>query len=410
MKPLFLLLFILIGLNYLSFSQTDELKETNHYTTSEINFMRNNLDSLKIDAMEILLIGLDNKNNYAINVGKRSLGSYLIRSGQQKEGLNYLKMANSYFQEKGDYEIQTETLNEIGNGFLLDGKPLQAEKYFLLSLEAGKNSPDPTSSFLAEANLAQAYINLGNYERAEGYLQHYKKEALKYEKFESVANAYALLGSIALIRNKKALAKEYFDKSAKFGFQSKSKALIAHAYNNKAIVYFDEGERDSSLAYFNKALELRLLTNNAKSISESYFNLGDFYLEIKDFAKSLNYYKQCEHYCKQKKLLREELDVTEALTKLYKTQGNYEQAFSYSEKRVKLLETYYHELAKEQTSNKDLIFLLGEMENESQAEIRQAKLKSDLSDQKYQSYLLFIALAIFVVGIILLMLYKNKIQ
>lgn len=43
-------------------------------------YIRNNLDSLKLDAFRILLLGVEKNNEFAINVGKRSLGSYLIRT------------------------------------------------------------------------------------------------------------------------------------------------------------------------------------------------------------------------------------------------------------------------------------------------------------------------------------------
>ena len=373
-------------------------------------FMRNNLDSLKIDALEILFLGLENKNNFAINVGKRSLGSYLIRTGETDKGLRYLTSSNSYFEEREDYLLQTEVLNELGNGYLYAGKPVMAEKYFLKSLKCGKNSPDPTSSFLAEANLAQAYINLQNYDKAEAYLQHYKVECLKIGKLESVANAYASLGQIALIRKKHALAKEYFRKSAGFGLKSKSKALVAHAYNNMAIAYFEEHKTDSSLALFQKALELRLKTKNAKSICESYYNIGGLYVELKHFDKALDYYTLCENHSKSNNLLKEEMDVNLAISDMYKLQKNFEKALVYSERYSDLLERYYSELSFDHTENQDNFHLLEEMERENGNENYESKMNEELNKQKYQTYLLYAAMILFVLTLIFLTIYKQKIN
>jgi tetratricopeptide (TPR) repeat protein len=373
-------------------------------------FMRNNLDSLKIDAFEILFLGLENKSNFAINVGKRSLGSYLIRTGETDKGLTYLKSSNSYFEERQDYLIQTEVLNELGNGYLYAGKPVLAEKFFLKSLKCGKNSPDPTSAFLAEANLAQAYINLQNYDKAEAYLQHYKKECIKNGKLESVANAYASLGQIALIRKKRALAKEYFQKSAGFGFKSKSKALIAHAYNNLAIAHFEEGKTDSSIALFQKALELRLKIKNAKSICESYYNIGGLYVELKQFDKALEYYTFCENYSKSNNLLKEEMDVNLAISEMYKLQMNFEKALVYSERYADLLEKYYSELAFDHTENQDNFHLLEEMERENGNENYESKMNEQFMNQKYQTYLLYVAMILFVLALIFLTIYRQKNQ
>ncbi len=421
MKPpiLFLLLIQILSFQLLSQEfQTkskqwsdDEIKERAIESLDNWNyFMRNNLDSLKIDAFEILFIGLENNNNFAINVGKRSLGSYLIRTGDTEKGINYLKSSNSYFEEREDFLIQTEILNELGNGYLYAGKPVQAEKYFLKSLKCGKNSPDPTSAFLAEANLAQAYINLQNYSKAEAYLQHYKKQCIKLGKLESVANAYAYLGQIALIQKKHELAKEYFQKSARYGFKSKSKALIAHAYNNMAIAFFEESKMDSSLAYFHNALELRLKTKNAKSISESYYNIAGLYVEMKQYDKALSYYQLCEQYSKSKKLLKEEMDVNLAISDMFKLQKNFEQALVYSERYSDLLEKYYAELAVEQTEDQEILHMLDEMELSNRVDSHEAKLNEQLINQKYQTYLLYVALIVFVTALVILLIYRKKIN
>jgi hypothetical protein len=41
------------------------------------------------------MIGMESENDFAINVGKRSLGSYLIRTGKQDEGIKYLKQSKN---------------------------------------------------------------------------------------------------------------------------------------------------------------------------------------------------------------------------------------------------------------------------------------------------------------------------
>ncbi len=168
MKIVFLLFFLISCHSIIA--QTT-IKSSNELTGKEIQeaatqslenwnyYLRNDLDSLKSDAVQIMMMGYDGKNDFAINTGKRSLGSYLIRTGQQLKGIYYLKAANIYFEKRENFVLQTEILNEIGNGYLNNGKPIEAEKYYLKSLKCGKNSPDPTSAFLAEVNLAQAYVN-----------------------------------------------------------------------------------------------------------------------------------------------------------------------------------------------------------------------------------------------------------
>lgn len=373
-------------------------------------YVRNNLDSLKIDAQNILMIGIEGNNAYAINVGKRSLGSYLVRTGQPSKGIKYLKAANNYFKYKGDKVLQTETLNEIGNGYLNDGKPLEAEKYYLESLKVGKDSPEPTSAFLAESNLAQAYINLGNYDKASALLHHYKNESLKKLKLESVANAYSLLGTIEQEKSNNKLAKEYFRKSAEYGFRSKSKSQIAHAYNNMAIVFFQEGDLNQSLEYFKKALEIRLQTKNSKAISESYYNLGGYYTELKNYADALKYYAISENYSKEKKLLKEELDAVLAIAEVYKLQHKWEEALAKMDVYIQLQEKYYSELSIEKTEETALLETLEQMENQSVTERNEKNLLSVIDDQKYYTNLLYVVFGFSAIALLFLAVYKRRIS
>jgi tetratricopeptide (TPR) repeat protein len=382
---------------------TQSLENWNYY-------LRNDLDSLKSDAIHIMMIGFDGKNEFAINTGKRSLGSYLIRTGQQLKGVEYLKAANTYFEKRENFVVQTEILNEIGNGYLNNGKPIEAEKYYLKSLKCGKNSPDPTSAFLAEVNLAQAYINSGNDDKAEAILQHYKTESLKRKKFEAVSSAYALLGTIAENKKNVPLAKEYYRKSADFGFKSKATSLIAQAYNNMAIVFFKENELEKSLEYFQKALDLRLQTKNSKSISESYYNLGDYYNQSKVFDKAIEYFLICKDYSKNKKLVREELDAVFAISEVYKTQNKWEQAYQEMAKVVDLQKKYFSELAIEQSTDTELLQSLDQMEVDDKNELHEANLIAAIENEKYHTNILYAVFAFAIVALTFLVFYRKKIS
>jgi tetratricopeptide (TPR) repeat protein len=403
------------------FAQSKEAKK-NSLTVTEVNqeamislenwnyFMRNNLDSLQLDAFRILMIGMESENDFAINVGKRSLGSYLIRTGKQDEGVKYLKQSKNYFEKRENLVLQTEILNEIGNGYLNMGKPIEAEKYYLQSLKCGKNSPDPTSSFLAEANLAQAYMSVRNLKKATGILHHYKKESLKKNKLESVSNAYALLGTIEQTNNNLPLAREYYRKSAEYGFRSKAKSQIGHAYNNMAIVYYQEDNLAASLDYFKKALEMRIKTKNSKSIAESYFNLGDYFSGTEQDSEALVYYKLAASYSKAKHLSKEEMDAVYAIYSVYKRDGNWELAIQNVENFTGLQEKYYSELSKKKTEDNELLETLGQLELKNNAATQEAKLLVIIDDQKYRTNILFAVAGFAIFALLILVIYKKRIN
>lgn len=420
-RNFFLLLFCWSLLSVSVYGQYKE-NQSNKFSLKEIQeeaaksierwnyYLRNDLDSLKLDAQRIYLIGIEGQNEFAINVGKRSLGSYLIRTGQAEKGIVYLKDANTYFEKKSNFILQTEILNEIGNGYLNFGKPVEAENYYLKSLRCGKKSPDETSAFLAEVNLAQAYINLGNLEKAAAILHHYKNEALKRLKLESVSTAYALLGTIESRKGNMALAKEYFKKSADFGFKSKSNAQIAHAYNNMAIVYFQEGNSVDALEFFTKALEMRLKTKNVRFISESYFNLGGFYHELGEFEKANEFYIKCEEFCIKHKLVKEQMDAVYSRMEIEKAQGKFEKALERMETYSDLQTNYYSELSKSKTADLEMIDIFDQLEEGERIKLQEAKLLSVIDDQTHHTQILYGAFAICSFALLFLAIYRKKIN
>ena len=372
-------------------------------------YMRNDLDSLKLDGLHIYRLGVKGGNPFAVHVGKRSLGSYLIRTGNQEKGIEYLKAANFYFTKKENYILQTETLNEIGNGYLYFSKPRVAEKYYLKSLKCGKKSPDPTSAFLAEVNLAQAYIDMGNTTKATAILNHYKNQAKKMKKLESVSNAYALLGAIQSGKGKFSLSKELFRKSAYYGFASNAIAQIAHAYTNMAIVYFQEGNQKEALNYFNKSLEIRLKTKNVRSISESYFNLGEYYSGIDDFQTAALYYEKCQAYCKENNLLKEEMEVLLSLINIDKMAENFEIAVQKMEGYIALQKKYYSEVSEVNTRDRDIIEIVESLERGEFDKKEAQKLEESIDTQRFQKYVLYGIFSLCAIALVLLAFYRKKI-
>lgn len=371
---------------------------------------KNDIDSLKKISFELIFEGVEAKNDFAIAVGKRSLGSSLIRSGEPDRGIGFLKESLNYFEKKEDKVISTEILNEIGNGYLNKGLPLEAEKYYLKSLKTGKESSDPTSSFLSEINLGQAYIGLKNYDKATAVLQHYKGESLKLGKLESVANAYALLGTIEQQQRNIPLAMEYFKKSADFGKRSKSKAQIAHALNNMAIVHFEEGETDKTMQLFKEALDIRLSTGNARYIAESYFNIGGLYFELGDYKNAENYYRQCLEFSRSKKLKKDEMDVLLALTELFKIQKKEKEVIKLLEDYILLQESYYSQLAANNSQANEMLESIGQLEAKRKVEDGQIKMKKLTESQKRIWYVVYGIGGLTFVVLIILLAFKNKIN
>ena len=290
------------------------------------DYMRHDLELLKEDALETIRKGLLDKNEFALAVGKRSLGTYLARTGKAERSLIYLEDASICFLKEGDQTLAAETLNELGNAYLILRRGSQAKKAYFSSIKAGLKASDPTSVFMAEINLAQAFLELKDTAQAIALIQDYKRKSAFHKKWEAVANSYAILGKIAQAQNKNDLSVEYFEKSAYFGLRSKAFLIRANALTNLAIVRYSNGDNKNAERLFLQALNLRKLSGEVKSQSESMFNLAVFYEENGKKNEAVSWYRSAINFAIQKQLSPELKDASLALSDLWEGQGNWSEA------------------------------------------------------------------------------------
>ncbi len=372
--------------------------------------MRSNLDSLKTISFELMLAGAETNNDYVIAVGKRGLGTCLNRTGEPAKGVSYLQQALIYFEQAGDLQVVTEILNEIGVGYFKMNRFKDAEAYYMRSLKAGAESPDPTDAFLAKINLGHLYIALKNYEKAASVVQFYKNESLKHGKLEAVSNAYALLGTIEQKRNNIPLAMEYFQKSADFGQKCSSRSQIAHALNNLAIVHFELGETNKTMELFHQALDLRIKTGNAKNISESYYNIGGLYFELGDHKKAAENYLLSKEVAERNQLKRELLDALLAFAELYKAMGKNDLALATMEEYAQLQEEYYSQLSADHSNSIEVMESVQQLETENEVRKREEEMAQMQQAQQGVWYVMYGLGILTLIVMIVLIVFKKKIN
>lgn len=277
-------------------------------------YLRNDMDSLRIVTVELLESAQEAKNGFAKAIGNSSLGSYLIRTGDVEGGIWHLKEAEKYFDKKGDHLLLSETLNEIGHGYYLSGNYNEAIHAYLASIKAGeKAKSDPTAAFNGKLGLGRAYYALGDTAVGIHTIQDYKGLSIEHLKYEAAADAYAFLGMIEMDRGNNELSREYYEKSIQHSERGHSKAHLSHAYNNKAILHFNIGELDSSLMLFEQGLRIREKINHVKGIVESYYNLGFYYNELKDLHNAYIYFSKSAEVARGNDFRGDELDALKEL-------------------------------------------------------------------------------------------------
>lgn len=273
-------------------------------------YISNSIDSLSILGTEILSDSYKHKSDFGIAVANRILGCYDARIGKINRGIRLLTASKNYFVSKNDNELICESMNELGIAYFLKGDYETAKSFFQSSLKFGKESPVETNRFLAQINLAKVYAEQGKSSEAKFLIHEYIKLAIEIEKWESVCNAYSLLGDLALNANQIRTAKNYFEKQIGFAKKAKSSVYITRAINNQAILAYYEGDSEKALQLFQLVLNRRKKEKFAFNLYDAYFNLASYYYGD-NLELALKYVDSCFHVAKENKLLKQELEVYE---------------------------------------------------------------------------------------------------
>jgi len=303
---------ISFGQNKFTFSAFKN--EKNHLRKAKIalelsaEYVRYNIDSLKILAEE--LKKSSNKNAFTRAISCRILGIYDVRKGDFRNGIVLLKSAKNYSLSMQDLELLTSDMNELGNAYFLKGDFKTAEFYYKTSLEIGEDSPKETDVFLALVNLARIHILQKKNSEAKQELEKYIFLATKNEKWEAVANAYAVFADLALEQNNNKLAKLYCENSFSFSNKTMKSYFYLNALTNKAIIFFLSNEKKQALELFQKILRDRKAENITHKIFEAYFNLASYFAES-DKNLSEKYSDSCLQLAKKQGLLGLELEAIE---------------------------------------------------------------------------------------------------
>jgi len=324
------LIFILPTLLYGQTKYESFLIENDIYRQAEkgavlIDYYReNNVDSLKIISIDLIEFGKRKKNDFAMAIGLNGYGKYAILTGKVESGLICFKKSLHYFEKQEDYSNVSILLNEIGNAYLLHGEIYNALESFRISLKVGAHSPEYTDAFNGEIGMSKCFFALGDTIKGLQLLIGYKNKALMNSKYESAAIASAYLSTIEQDRDNVKDSQLYLEESIAYGEKSKSLVQLANSLTNKAILCFQLDKVDSSLVFFEDALNKRQQLGRPRLIVESYFNLASFYVFNEDYPQAISMISESIELARKNELLLDEYDGTELLAYIYEEQNDFE--------------------------------------------------------------------------------------
>lgn len=305
-------------------------KELSSYYQSE------SLDSMRIIGEILFFYGIDERYQPGIEYGKTILSEYYILHGRVNDGIGMAKDLIAPLQERGEYERLSEIYRIIASGYrkLGDGTStlLWAEK----ALEVNKNIKNNPEPFTGYPMLAEAYLLKNKKSKAIEIYSKYILEVSKVKNYRRLSSAYARLGDIYRLNQDLVNAEKYFKLSYTAALNTNLTSPKTHALNNLAIIYFEKNDTETAKDYFIQAMTLREKIGDVKSITESYFNMGEYFFYTENYPDALTWYERSATLAKKEQLLKEEKDGVIGMANTYKALGDFEDATFMLEKALEI--------------------------------------------------------------------------
>ena len=229
------------------------------------------------------------------------------------------------------------SLGSLGTGNLYRANYLESEKYYKLALEEWSKLNNLKMMGGNLSNLGNVYWYLGKFDKAIDY---YIKSMNIREKIADtigIATAISNIGIVHQIQKNFKKANEYYFKSVTY-YQSLLKAAkknkktdvsnvksgLSNSYNNIGAVYLEFKNLDSASIYIEKSLKLREELFDSINMVSCMLNLGDIYLQKKQYNKSEQYLINVKKISLSTGNTRIVISSYDALSNLYRTMAESE--------------------------------------------------------------------------------------
>jgi len=167
---------------------------------------------------------------------------------------------------------------------------LKRVKFAEQALSYAKLSGNKRNLFEANISLGEIYLRNNTYDKALVYLKTAQSIANTLKLKKEIIEVDYLLGRLYMnILNFENTIKQ-FRKTIEEAKEIADSSTMGDAYSSLGITYSKQGKIDSSMIFYQKALQIFDKIHQNKKKQPTYINIGDYFLEIKQPDSALYYF------------------------------------------------------------------------------------------------------------------------
>ncbi len=360
---------------------------------------------------EILKFSLDNNYRNQIANSYYSLGNYYFFNSKLDSSLITLKKAESYLDETSQPLLKASIVMTSGGIYQRKGNVIKANHNFLESLEILDKVDTLKLSKIDKRNrkgkkmvlfnsLAIFNKNTGNYEVANTYYTNAYKMALDMGNMRIAGILLSNQGDLLIKTKQYDEALKVLKKSKKIKMENRDSPKSKGVTDlNIALVYTAQNKFDKALTIFNEIIPLFRQLESTSNLMYSLIGRGQLYNKKGDYLKAIKDCKESYELALAGDDLEYQRSSTKCLSKAYKNSNEFEKAFYYQSKYIKLKDSIF---------NADNIKKITQLEMQYDFEKQNALKEIEIQNKEKESSLIIKSLFFGVLGLLLLLglLYK----
>jgi tetratricopeptide (TPR) repeat protein len=256
---------------------------------------------------------------------------YDLRNQNPQWAFEYGKRTENEALKTHSEKHIAKSYNLLGIMFYKKGNYKNALRYHKQALLLRKKNKDTLGMAFSQTNLGNVYSGMSLFGEAEEF---YLSAIRNYESLgdkKRIADCLLNIGGMNYVQKKYDEAIENFKLAAEITPMNDYDAKAIY-FTNMAAAFIKKGLAEKSIAYSEDALKLRIMVDNNLETADNYLNLGDAYLQLKDFKKAKHYIDTASFIAERDEYFELRREAAETFSRYYYDIKNFEQAYNWLKK------------------------------------------------------------------------------
>ena len=321
---------------------------------------------------------------------------------------DFLNVLDSWTQSLKEFESIHDTIgianlvNNLGAIYYAQGSNVRALDYYLRSLSISEKVKDTYNTSQTLLNIGGLYAEMNNFDKA---LEYYNKfNDYRNELNDPQLNVGYLMG-VGEVYFEKGLYDEALNYYQEALASNQNITKRADNLLKLGKVLLKKNDKKKSIEYLNEAFEVAQLNNQQLQMVQAWEGLGEVYMQD-NFEEALKSFKEAEKLAKDIEANDELRDIYQGMSKAYASNKDYKNAFKYKELYIAQKDSLFNLKTDDKIRGLQFDFDLEKKEDQIGLLEKESQIQQ-LKDKKQQTIIYASAIAIFLVFLLALGLYRR---